>query len=191
MFSKEDVEKLMLKYFPFCPLCKSEKGYDVSGFHKDFVQCKSCGAQWKSSDFIECLVLRNLILWQPAHDGTGASLAKRKVERSIDFWKDPEKVKKELEESKEKPIAPRTLAIGGLFEMEDEEVQSIMKVFLRMSDVGSYPSLADLVHTLGNPEQARVIGLLQTIVCQNCVLIGQNELLHRLLSKQNTAKSSK
>lgn len=62
MVSKEDVEALMLKYFPKCPLCSADKGYEVSGFLKQYVQCRSCGAKWESPDFVKCEELEKLVL---------------------------------------------------------------------------------------------------------------------------------
>ena len=43
--SKKTIE-LMYKYFPTCPLCKSDKGYGFSGWVGYHVECKSCGAKW-------------------------------------------------------------------------------------------------------------------------------------------------
>jgi hypothetical protein len=101
-YTKEEVEKLMLDCFPSCPLCGAKGVYRVEGFFsKSYVRCKSCGAKWFSHNFEDGEELRNLILWEPAYNFRGDSLAKKKQELPVEFWKDPEKVKKELGEENE------------------------------------------------------------------------------------------
>lgn len=84
MVSKEQVEGLMSDYFPSCPLCGSDEGWNASGIFKNYVQCISCGAKWLSNDFIKCIELKEMELWEPAKDGKGSSLLRKK--HPITFW---------------------------------------------------------------------------------------------------------
>ena len=84
MVSKEQVEEFMVKYFPSCPLCGSNEGWNVSGILKHYVQCKSCGAKWESRNFVTCKELKNMILWEASKDGKGASLLHK--EHPVTFW---------------------------------------------------------------------------------------------------------
>lgn len=84
MVSKEQVEEFMAKYFPSCPFCDSDTGWNVSGISKNYVQCRSCGAKWTSKDFIKCKELKELTLWGPSEDGKGSSLKFEK--HPIAFW---------------------------------------------------------------------------------------------------------
>lgn len=64
----ENPRKLILaifkKHFPKCPICKSEKGFQVRGFlpTTQFVRCENCGAEWYSPDFTSNRDLRSLRL---------------------------------------------------------------------------------------------------------------------------------
>lgn len=55
------------RYFPRCPICKSDKGYEARGFlpSSQYVRCKSCEAEWTSTDFIGFRDLKSLKLWKP------------------------------------------------------------------------------------------------------------------------------
>jgi len=55
------------RYFPRCPICKSDKGYQVRGFllSSQYVKCKNCEAEWTSHDFIGIRDLKTLKLWNP------------------------------------------------------------------------------------------------------------------------------
>ena len=75
----------MLQHLPQCPICKAESGYEVSGLLKNYVQCKSCKAQWQSNDFVNCKELNVLMLWKLSRDGLGKQF--RKKEHPIRFWR--------------------------------------------------------------------------------------------------------
>jgi len=94
MDTKEEVEQLMLRYFPSCPLCGANTGYKVSGWAKNYVQCRSCGAKWTSNDFIGGK-LEVLQLWEPSHDGRGASLQRKKY--LVTFWQDSAAIRRLIE----------------------------------------------------------------------------------------------
>ena len=85
MVSEQDVEEFMLSVFPTCPLCGTNKGYDVSGISKNNVQCRSCGAEWASAQLPKGKKLEWLILFKPSKDGKGISVKYKK--KSINFWK--------------------------------------------------------------------------------------------------------
>jgi ribosomal protein S27AE len=86
LVTREEVESLMVKYFPKCPLCNADKGYEISGFLKNYVQCRSCGAKWESPDFVKCRELKELTLWEPSYDGKWSSLKLKTY--SVKFWQD-------------------------------------------------------------------------------------------------------
>jgi hypothetical protein len=84
---KELKQELMAKDFPKCPICKSTEGYDISGVVKNYVQCKSCKAKWRSTvnrsgrDF----KIATLSLVEADKDGKTVSLIENKF--PIDFWR--------------------------------------------------------------------------------------------------------
>ena len=86
MVKSAEVKKLMLKYFPNCPICLTDKGYDVLGADNDAISCKNCSATWKSEDFIKSQELTKLMLVQnpTKYDITG-KIQRRKY-YSTDFW---------------------------------------------------------------------------------------------------------
>jgi len=55
------------RHFPRCPICKSDKGYEIHGFlpSSQYVRCKNCEAEWTSPDFIGFRDLKTLKLWNP------------------------------------------------------------------------------------------------------------------------------
>lgn|GEM_PF-7015891 len=215
MVSKDEVEKFMLSYFPSCPLCGKKAGYEVSGIFKNYVQCKSCGAKWLSPNFNTCKELRNLTLWEPAYDGKGSSMTVLKKERSVDFWKDAKKVEKaikgeveeeteektkeEVEEETEGKTAPELeqkppqKTAKTLSEMNDKELHSIIDVNLNVAEVwsSSSPTLEVVRVALSDPADRAMMSLLRALVHQNKAIIGQNELLYRLLSKKQSQKPKK
>jgi len=109
--NKEKIEQLMLQYFSACPLCSVSKGYDVQGWT---VKCRSCGAQWMSTNFFKCKDLKELTLLRPSQDGKGSSLAMKKY--PIEFWQNPEAIETESE----------TLSIDmGLLEGEKKKLEYV------------------------------------------------------------------
>mgnify|MGYP001104889646 FL=1 len=60
----------MTQYFPRCPICKSNVGYEARGLlsTSQYIRCKTCGAQWTSSDFVGYKDLKTLKLWEPPED---------------------------------------------------------------------------------------------------------------------------
>jgi ribosomal protein S27AE len=84
MVKKEQVAELMRGYFPKCPICGSDAGYEVSGFFKTNVQCHSCEAKWDSNDFIGGKELKKLRLDEAAKDGRGLEFLAK--EFPVDFW---------------------------------------------------------------------------------------------------------
>ena len=97
MVTKKEVEQLMLRYFPSCPICGSTTGYKVSGMFKNNVRCRSCKAGWMSNDFIGGLAIQNLQLMWPDKEGRSKFLFKKT--RPVSFWQSIEIVtKKEVEQ---------------------------------------------------------------------------------------------
>ena len=95
MVTKEEVERLMLRYLPLCPLCGANTGYEVSGFWtKSFVQCRSCRAKWQ----LLGKELNLLQLWEPSDDGRGATI--NKLIYPVKFWQDSNAIEKVIEEEK-------------------------------------------------------------------------------------------
>lgn len=186
MVSKEQVEELMLKSFPKCPLCGANKGYEVSGISKNFVQCRSCGAKWASRDFIKCKELKELIFWEPSYDGKGASLKFKSF--SVKFWQDKEAVEKAIG-------AMKTVDSSKLIfhpEMSAQELQNSIESC--MAEIASWDWGSTLYGKLGplisdtSFAEATMIRLLRAIFEQNKILIMQNELIHRTLTQRQKSK---
>lgn len=181
MVSKEEVEALMLESFPKCPLCDADKGYEVSGWAKNYVQCRSCGAKWLSNDFIGCEELKELELWEPSYDRKGASLERKKY--SIEFWQDSEAIETT---SKMKVMESRAELIFHT-EMTDIELETAIEKSLKEItrwDYGStlYGKLGPLIDNMSFGD-ATIIRLLRAIFEQNKILIIQNELIRRAYAR--------
>ena len=195
MVSNEMVEAFMLKYFPKCPLCSADKGYEVSGFSKNYVQCRSCGAKWESTDFVRCKELKELQLWEPSHEGKGTSLKFKKY--SVKFWQDSEAIENAMkaEEAKkgvEKEVKATVETSKFIFQlgMSDHELEDLIEKSLEEIthwDYGStlYGKLGSLISDTSFAD-ATIIRLLKAILEQNKILIIQNELLRRVLSNTKT-----
>lgn len=67
---RNQIIALMTRYFPTCPICKSDKSYEAHGFlpSSQYVRCKNCGAEWTSSNFATYQDLKALKLWKPPED---------------------------------------------------------------------------------------------------------------------------
>jgi hypothetical protein len=182
MVNIEEVEALMLKHFPQCPLCGADKGYEVSGWAKSYVQCRLCGAKWESTDFISCKELKELQLWDPSSDGKGTQLTRKKY--SVKFWQDPEAIKN---------AATRTAESKFIFhsEMTDQQLETLMTRSLEEITHWDYGStiegkgLGFLISNTSSAEAA-MIRLLRAIFEQNKITIIQNELLRRALLEVKT-----
>jgi len=192
---KEEVEALMLRYFPKCPLCGADKGYEVSGFAKQYVQCKSCGAKWESTDFIKCKELEKLTLWEPADDGKGESLKLKKF--PVEFWQDSEAIRNEERKIAEKESAKLETKAEQFREklifhpeMTQKELSTLIERSLEEITHWDYGSTSEGVWgpILGNTSSAdaTTIRLLRAIFEQNKILIIQNELLRRALTETKT-----
>lgn len=181
MVSKEEVAGFMRAYFPKCPLCGADKGYEVSGLAKNYVQCRSCGAKWQSTDFIECKELKEMQLWEPPYDGKGTSLKRKKY--SIEFWQDSEAIETT---SKMKVMESRAELIFHT-EMTDIELETAIEKSLKEItrwDYGStlYGKLGPLIDNMSFGD-ATIIRLLRAIFEQNKILIIQNELIRRAYAR--------
>jgi hypothetical protein len=64
---RERINAVFVRYFPKCPICKSDKGYKIHGLlpSSQYVQCLNCGAEWTSTDFIGFKDLKSMKLWKP------------------------------------------------------------------------------------------------------------------------------
>jgi len=185
MGNEKDTEALMLKYFPTCPLCGADKGYDVSGFAKSFVQCRSCKAKWESTDFIKCQELKQLELWDLPYDGKGASLKRKKF--PVEFWQDSNAVKSKIDVEKTEALAKNQSESRVLFttEASDETLQQQNREDL--TDLRRYEADKGmggfLTHLTGTAIENAMVSLLHAIVIENKVLIRQNELILRSLKE--------
>jgi len=102
MASNEQIEALMLRYFPNCPLCGADKGYYIP-FAKNSVECKECHARWISNDFEGCEDLIKLRLKNPSKGGKGNTFLN--VEKPIDFWENGRQIE-QLENEKRALLHP-------------------------------------------------------------------------------------
>lgn len=68
--TRNRINALMKRYFPNCPICKSDKGYQVKGFlpSSQYVKCNNCRAEWTSRDFIGYKDLESMKLFKPPED---------------------------------------------------------------------------------------------------------------------------
>jgi hypothetical protein len=84
---KELKQELMSKNFPKCPICKSNKGYEVSGVVKNYIQCISCKAKWRTTidHSGRDLKIDTLTLMESDKDKKTVPLIGNKY--SIDFWR--------------------------------------------------------------------------------------------------------
>jgi len=173
MVSKEQVEELMIRYFPICPLCGANKGYEVLGVLKDYVQCRSCGAKWWSADFVSGEEIKEMKLWEPAKDGKGKDFLKQK--RPIHFWRSMQNYH---------PIeAPKHF----LSEMTEQQLQDLVKK--GMEEVNTWDTGSTLYGKFGalldssTFAERTMVRLLKAILEQNKILIIQNELIRRALAQ--------
>jgi hypothetical protein len=206
MVNKEDIEALMLKYFPKCPLCSADKGYEVSGLAKNYVQCKSCGAKWESTDFIKCKELQKMQLWVPPSDGKLTSLKLKKL--PIQFWQTPaaiesaiktEEAEKQVKEvEREKKTAKLDSSKGPLISetMTDEEIRQKLYEEIAYLSTHQFGGLGMGLATflVGMPLDQLTLYGFKALVEQNRIIIMQNELLQRILRRlleapQNREKS--
>lgn len=200
MVSKEKVEAFMLEHFPKCPICNADKGYEVSGFAKNYVQCKACGAKWQSTDFVRCEELKELELWEPSFEGKGAPLRLKKY--PVSFWQNSKAIERAIiaqEAKKQKMIEKVETTVKSPkiifdFEMTNEELQALIEKSLQEItnwDYGStlYGKLGSLISNTSFAESA-TIRLLRAIFEQNKILMIQNELLRRALAKAETVTES-
>ena len=191
MVAEEEIAELIKNYFPNCPICSSDSGYNISGSSKNYFQCNSCRAKWMSYDLIKRKVtdiaLKKMMLWETPIDGRGKSLLRK--EHTIEFWRNllPEDLK--VKESKPKPRAELIFSP----EMSHQELQaSIMK---SMEEITRWDYGSTLEGKLGllfgdsTSAEATMIRLLRAIFEQNKVLIMQNELIRRALTKSKNSKS--
>jgi len=70
-------EKQMYELFPLCPLCKSDMGYEFTGWIRTFARCKQCKARWFLGDY-------NMELTEISRDETGFSLIGKAY--PYNFW---------------------------------------------------------------------------------------------------------
>jgi len=120
--SEEHTRQLMVKYFPKCPICKSEANYSVSPSNV-VVQCNSCKAKFSSEDFKDPRKdLIHLSLFSPPSTLINESLIStlklmQNEPYHFHFWQNMKLNKTELEqqlaeyrgESQPLPPLPRTL----------------------------------------------------------------------------------
>jgi hypothetical protein len=68
--ARKRIQALFKRYFPRCPICKSDKGYEVSGFFPStqYVKCKNCSSEWYSPDFTRFKNLKSLRLSKPPQE---------------------------------------------------------------------------------------------------------------------------
>ncbi len=91
MVTEEDIIILMTKSLPKCPLCGSDSGYNVTSVIKGSIQCKECGAEWSSLDFVTSSRLERLKIREFPHGVhsyiVGKHLLKQYQEHPVSFWK--------------------------------------------------------------------------------------------------------
>lgn len=127
---------------------------------------------------------KNMKLWEAPADGKGTSLLRKT--HSVDFWKNlpPEA----LEPT---PIEPSELIFRS--EMSIQEIQNSIE--RSMAEIASWDWGSTLYGKLGplisdtSFAEATMIRLLRAIFEQNRILIMQNELIRRALTKEEPPKA--
>jgi len=82
-----EIKRLMKKYLPKCPICKSNTNYevDIAPDTRYLIECKICGATWLSEDWDENNKKHSLYFYRASRrDGKGITLLGQ--EHSIKFW---------------------------------------------------------------------------------------------------------
>ena len=113
-FEIEEV-KLMHKYFPKCPICGSERGYELSAFYPN-VQCKSCKAEWLI--FEDGLELKGT-----SRQGWDKELLNKKY--PFKFWKELKRPELPEPLMKEKIFAPMDY-LGGHTDYKERAIGYIL-----------------------------------------------------------------
>lgn len=193
MVTEEEIAELIKNYFPNCPICGSDSGYNISGFSKNYFQCNSCRAKWMSYDLIQKKVtdiaLKKMMLYETPADGRGKSLLRK--EHPVDLWKNlsekrPELISPPQIEDKEEYVEPIFTA-----KMTDEQLfASILKnmkevnKWERGSTLSGFTSLFDR----STIAERTTVRLLKVISEQNKIIIKQNELIYRALKKLSSSQ---
>jgi len=181
---KLKADELMLLYFPSCPLCQANSGYEASGLIvKNYVQCRSCGAKFESPDFATGKELKKLRLWEPCANGKGTKLKRKKFD--VQFWQDPKNIESEIQRlTQNKTKVDKSKLLFSDETSEEEIKQKIWKDMnnLAMHEAGTgWMSLGTL---LSGSSTDQIIGAgFKALIDQNKIIIKQNELILRNLKK--------
>lgn len=173
MVSEREVEKSMLEIFPTCPICESNRGYDVSGFLKNYVQCRNCKTKWVSAELGAGKKVEFLKLWEPSKDGQGNELYNKK--KSVKFWRNYKANLKNTESTIESDYQTlRNKTITSLKNFKGYELSNLAQLSMLFS---------------ANTAEHAMTKLLKAIVDQNNIMIMQNELILRTINKKSNSDS--
>jgi len=191
---KLKADELMLQYFPNCPLCQANSGYEVSGIFKNYVQCRSCGAKFESTDFQTGKELKKLELWEPCANGKGAELKRKKFD--VHFWQDPNNIESEIQQltpnkaTTQQSIQDKTKL---LFSEETKEEELKQKIWEDMNNLAMHESGTGWMQLgtflTGSSADRMLASGFKALIDQNKIIIRQNELILRTLTKILTTSS--
>lgn len=187
MPSNAQIEQLMQKFFPTCPLCESQKGYSV-GWAKNTVECKECHAKWFSDDFEKCEDLVKLRLKYPSKDGKGNTLLYKN--KSVGFWKNYHQIQQTEKEIRELETTPEK--IEKIEEMRCPLCGKLMLNSVVTLRIGGWSGKANVVSDLLISPLVTKIGQVQEellpVIIYYCIKCGKMEFIATHATRQRLLK---
>jgi hypothetical protein len=176
MSSNEQIEALMLRFFPVCPLCGANKGYYVP-FAKNSIECKACHARWISDDFEKCDDLVKLRLKNPSNGGKGNTLLYK--DKPVDFWRNYHQIEQTEKEIRELENPPEK--IEKIEEMRCPVCDSLMECSSITFRVGGWSGKANVASDLFVSPLLTKVGQVQEkllpVLVYFCVKCGKMEFI--------------
>src|SRR4030042_3977353 len=110
--SEDNTQELMTKYFPQCPICKSEANYSVSPSYS-IVQCTACKSKLMSDDFkdlnkdLTSLMLLSLPTTQGNEENIVSFEPMKNRDMPIKFWLEIAREPENITQMRYLPYLPR------------------------------------------------------------------------------------
>ena len=189
MSSNEQIEAMMLRFFPTCPLCGANKGYYIP-FAKNSVECKDCHARWISDDFEKCDDLVKLRLKNPSKGGKGNTLLYK--DKPVEFWRNYHQIEQTEKEIRELENPPEK--IEKIEEMRCPVCDSLMACSSVTFRVGGWSGKANVASELLVSPLLTKVGQVQEkllpVLVYFCVKCGKMELIATQKTRQMLLEDS-